>query len=56
MDINELKKYFVYLNKEYTEGAVYKILSNFDVDDLKNLKTTSIYMPRFGVYLAYLNG
>ena len=29
MDINELKKHFVYLNKEYTEGEVYKIKYHF---------------------------
>ena len=40
MDINELKKYFVYLNKEYTEGEVYKIKYHFDIDDLQNVFLT----------------
>ena len=56
MDINDLKKYFVYLNKEYTEGEVYKIKYHFDIDDLKKVKTTSIFMTGFCVYDAYLNG
>ena len=56
MDINDLKKYFVYLNKEYTEGEVYKIKYHFDIDDLKKVKTTSLFMTGFCVYDAYLNG
>lgn len=54
MDANNLKKYFVYLNKPYIEGEVYKIIDLFEAD-LSNIKEANLYVTGFGMYDLYLN-
>lgn len=56
MDINELKQYFVYLDKDFVEGEVYKIKYPFNTNNKKKITSCVIYMSCFGVYDAYLNG
>lgn len=51
--IEELKKHFVYLNKDYIEGEVYKIIENINLS--KKVKEAKIYLTGFGMYDVLIN-
>lgn len=54
MDINRLKECFVYLNKEYVEGEVYKVEEKINLTG--KVKSATIYSTSFGMYDIFLNG
>lgn len=53
MNIQSLKKHFIYLNKDYVEGEVFLILKTFTID--KPIQSAKFYGTAFGVYDSYLN-
>lgn len=53
MEFNELKKHLVYLDKEYVEGDVYKLIENINLS--KKVSNAKFLITGFGMYDVYLN-
>ena len=53
MEFNELKKHLVFLDREYVEGDVYKLIENINIS--KEILKAKLLITGFGMYDVYLN-
>ena len=53
MEFNELRKHLVYLNKDYIEGDVYKLIENINLNN--KVSKAKLLITGFGMYDVYIN-